>query len=252
MPYPRIFIGPKGAVTPLHMDIWRTHAWLSQLVGRKRWLIFPPSNDNEVYVYPFIHPSHAQCQVDVDQPDLNLFPNVKNSQAYEVILYPGDIFFLPNGWFHHVEALDKSISVNFWTYSIQNRLMKNLVDITLPYKSTWTQREKVEVGQLYLNQLLQSLGKPEDFIRKLVAARYQQLFNNKILESKLEICSISTTKKFSELADFSDVLTKVLEVLEQFPNHQDRDQWLRNYVEYVAAKYCVEITLVGAFLNTCF
>jgi cupin-like protein len=49
LPYPRIFIGPKGAVTPLHKDIWGTHAWLSQLVGRKRWILFPPAQGDLLY-----------------------------------------------------------------------------------------------------------------------------------------------------------------------------------------------------------
>ena len=33
-------------------------------------------------------------------------------EAVEAILYPGDVLFLPAFWFHRVEALDVSISVN--------------------------------------------------------------------------------------------------------------------------------------------
>jgi hypothetical protein len=32
----------------------------TQLYGRKRFLLFPPSNITAAYIYPFLHPSHAQ------------------------------------------------------------------------------------------------------------------------------------------------------------------------------------------------
>ena len=102
MPYPRIFIGPKGAVTPLHMDIWRTHAWLSQLVGRKRWLLFPPEQNRLLYNY----------DVDPISPDLERFPLYRQARPFECIIGPGDTVFVPSGWAHWVESLDAGISLS--------------------------------------------------------------------------------------------------------------------------------------------
>jgi hypothetical protein len=101
LPYPRIFIGPKGAVTPLHLDIWRTHAWLSQLVGRKRWILFSPDQASLLYDY----------QVDPEQPDLQRFPRYRDARPVECTIGPGDTIFVPSGWSHLVVSLDPTISL---------------------------------------------------------------------------------------------------------------------------------------------
>jgi Cupin-like domain len=99
--YPRVFIGPKGAVTPLHMDIWRTHAWLSQLAGRKRWILFPP--DQEKLLYDF--------QVEPDRPDYQRFPLYRQARPMECTIGPGETVFVPSGWAHWVVSLDPTISL---------------------------------------------------------------------------------------------------------------------------------------------
>jgi len=101
MPYPRLFIGPKGATTPVHIDVWRTHAWLSQLVGRKRWVFFPP--DQEALLY--------DCKVRVDRPDLAKHPKYREARPVEATIGPGDTIFAPSGWAHWVVSLDATLSL---------------------------------------------------------------------------------------------------------------------------------------------
>ena len=48
-PFTWIFIGPEGAYSPLHRDIWFTCAWMAQIQGKKRFLFFPPSDLKHVY-----------------------------------------------------------------------------------------------------------------------------------------------------------------------------------------------------------
>lgn len=43
-----------------------------------------------------------------DSPNLELFPDYANVTAYEVILEPGEILYVPPCWFHHVEATTAS------------------------------------------------------------------------------------------------------------------------------------------------
>jgi hypothetical protein len=100
--YPRIFIGPKGAVTPLHLDIWGTHAWLTQLVGRKRWILFPPNQR------PYLYDN----QVDPGRPDYQRFPLFRDASGLECVIGPGDTIFVPGGWAHWVESLDAGISLS--------------------------------------------------------------------------------------------------------------------------------------------
>ena len=102
MRYPRIFIGPKGAVTPLHLDIWGTHAWLSQLVGRKRWILFPPEQRRLLYNY----------SVDPARPDWDRYPLYKEARPVECTIGPGDTVFVPGGWAHWVVSLEAGISLS--------------------------------------------------------------------------------------------------------------------------------------------
>jgi hypothetical protein len=101
LPYPRIFIGPKGAVTPLHVDIWGTHAWLSQLAGRKRWVLFPPDQQEFLYDY----------SIDPENPDYEKYPLSRNARAVECTIGPGETVFVPSNWSHWVVSLDATISL---------------------------------------------------------------------------------------------------------------------------------------------
>lgn len=102
MPYPRVFIGPKGATTPVHVDVWRTHAWLAQFVGRKRWVFFPPDQVPLLY----------GCKVRVDRPDLTRFPDFARARPVEATIGPGDTLYAPSGWAHWVVSLDATISLS--------------------------------------------------------------------------------------------------------------------------------------------
>lgn len=117
--YPRLFIGPKGAVTPLHLDIWGTHAWLSQLMGRKRWILFSPDQKDLLYNY----------EVDPERPDFERFPLYRNARPVECTLGPGETIFVPGGWAHHVSSLDPTISLtsNYMGPGCLNRSLTNAV-----------------------------------------------------------------------------------------------------------------------------
>lgn len=103
MPYPRIFLGPRGAVTPLHVDVRDTHAWLSQLQGQKRWVLFSP--DQQKWLY--------DNQVRVENPDLKRFPLYRNARPIETTIGPGDTIFVPGRWAHWVESLAPAISLTY-------------------------------------------------------------------------------------------------------------------------------------------
>jgi ribosomal protein L16 Arg81 hydroxylase len=129
--YPRIFIGPKGAVTPLHDDVWGTHAWLAELVGRKRWILFSPDQRELLYDY----------KVKPDKPDFERFPLFRKAKPLEATIGPGDIIFVPGGWPHYVISLDPTISLthNFMgpgcfgpslTSAVRERVLRRFTSIS--------------------------------------------------------------------------------------------------------------------------
>ncbi|HEU4533966.1 MAG TPA: cupin-like domain-containing protein, partial [Polyangiaceae bacterium] len=111
---PLLWMGPGGVVSPLHFD--RAHNFFVQLYGRKKWILVAPEESDNVY-YPcadFPLSRLHMSPVDVEHPDLERFPKFRRVRRYELVLGPGDILFIPAGWWHYVRALDASISMNFF------------------------------------------------------------------------------------------------------------------------------------------
>ena len=71
-----------------HYDI--TDNLLCHITGKKRVVLFPPSDVNKLYVEGSSSPV-----LDVDHPDLSRFPRFAKTHAMECILQPGDILFIP-------------------------------------------------------------------------------------------------------------------------------------------------------------
>ena len=107
--YSAIYIGPEGSLSPLHRDFWNTHAYLAQIRGRKRAVLFSPEDSDFLY----------GGKVDPEQPDLDRFPSFDFATAYECVIEPGDTLLVPANWWHHVRGLEKSITVsrNFFNES---------------------------------------------------------------------------------------------------------------------------------------
>lgn len=92
------FFGCKGSVTPLHYDPDLPHLLHTVLHGKKRIVLF--SNDESRNLYK--HPFNTRSYVDVDNPDFDRFPRLKNVTGYEAILHPGETLFMPSGYWHHM------------------------------------------------------------------------------------------------------------------------------------------------------
>jgi Cupin-like domain len=100
--YTAVYIGPEGSLSSLHRDYWNTHAYLAQIRGRKRAILFSPEDSDFLY----------GGQVDPEQPDFERFPLFDYATAYECIIEPGDTLLIPANWLHHVRGLEKSITVS--------------------------------------------------------------------------------------------------------------------------------------------
>jgi cupin-like protein len=96
-------IGPAGSVATLHADILHTHAYLAQIAGRKKCVLFSPEDSEYLY----------GGKADPTQPDFEKFPLLRRATPYECILVPGELLFIPSDWWHHVVALEKSITVSY-------------------------------------------------------------------------------------------------------------------------------------------
>ena len=108
-----IWIGPKGTLTPLHHD--ETALLHTQIVGRKKWLLISPLEIDNLANHRAVF-----SEIDIFNIDYNKFPKIKNVKIIEAIVEPGETIFLPLGWWHAVESLDRSISTSFLNFVFPN------------------------------------------------------------------------------------------------------------------------------------
>lgn len=107
-PFRWIIAGPKRSGSSLHIDPLGTSAWNTLIVGKKRWVMFPPKTFK----------SEKELEVDSGASwFINEYLKYKDTFHIDVIQKPGDTLFLPSGWLHVTVNLEDTISVtqNFIT-----------------------------------------------------------------------------------------------------------------------------------------
>lgn len=112
-PYKGLFISGRGARTRLHRDPFATDAVLCQFYGEKKLTLYEPGHAGKLM--------HDGAFVDPTAVDRARFPQFASIEpAFEDVLRPGEILFIPSGWFHDVLTLSDSISVT-WNFVHQAR-----------------------------------------------------------------------------------------------------------------------------------
>ncbi|XP_033621922.1 2-oxoglutarate and iron-dependent oxygenase JMJD4 [Fukomys damarensis] len=96
--YRFVYAGPRGT------------CWSVNICGRKKWLLFPPGQEEA------LRDSHGTLPYDVTSPaltDTRLHPaHLHSSPPLEVMQEAGEMLFVPSGWHHQVHNLDDTISIN--------------------------------------------------------------------------------------------------------------------------------------------
>jgi hypothetical protein len=112
---PRFWLGPARTVTPLHCDY--DDNIFAQIWGSKRIFLAPPHHDE------FLYPTEANpvlfgSPFDPEAPDFETFPLARQAAIVEVVVEPGDMLYVPAGWYHQVRALTFSLSSNRWARGV--------------------------------------------------------------------------------------------------------------------------------------
>eukprot|EP00039_Didymoeca_costata_P000126 m.44209 g.44209 ORF g.44209 m.44209 type:complete len:515 (-) comp10068_c0_seq2:13-1557(-) len=120
----KVWIAGKGVIAASHYDL--THNFYYQIAGKKRFTIVSPEWFRTMCIYPASHILPRHSQVNMTHPDMKLCPQFAQAQSITLQLNPGEMLYLPPNWFHHVETLTSSISINVWSPSLSREVLAYL------------------------------------------------------------------------------------------------------------------------------
>jgi Cupin-like domain len=109
----KVWLGPKNTITPLHCDY--DDNLFAQVWGKKMFHLYPPWNADLLYLKqanPVLYASGFNPEI----PDFDQFPLARDAHRVQCELHPGELMFLPAGWFHYVRAASLSLSANLWGF----------------------------------------------------------------------------------------------------------------------------------------
>jgi Cupin-like domain len=137
------YAGQAGTQTHLHADVYTSYSWSTNVVGRKRWRLFPPDvalflrrfpprDDNDQEEVQSARTSQLARTVDEMDATLRLRESEPGSsyrdwsrwkearsRMLEIVQEEGETIFVPSNWYHEVLNLTDCISINHnWCNSI--------------------------------------------------------------------------------------------------------------------------------------
>lgn len=111
----KLFVGCRGAITRIHTDNHRAHAWLTNLHGYKLYILCAPEEGERVLPPGGGGEGHRPRldPLDVEQRAL---PEHAGVRLHATILGPGETIVVPEGWWHYAASLTPSVTLmcNFW------------------------------------------------------------------------------------------------------------------------------------------
>ncbi len=153
---PALFFGGSDSKVFAHYDIDLPDNLHIHFEGHKRVLLFGPEQSSALYKVPFS--IHNVEGIDLDAPDFNTYPALKNVSGLEANMEHGDALYIPSGWWHYIVYKDPGFSLTLRSLPqtargklgmMYNVFVMRLVDNTMrklkgqqwiDYKNEWAVR----------------------------------------------------------------------------------------------------------------
>jgi len=121
------WIGPKNTITGFHAD--SVNNMLAQIMGKKLVILSSTMSNKKMYPSKKFDLGAVLSEVDLNNYDEKKHPEFKKVEFYSATLEPGDVLYIPKGWWHYVRSLDTSISVNNFGYTKKETLLLKPVEV---------------------------------------------------------------------------------------------------------------------------
>jgi len=108
--------GAPGTFTQGHID--SKDNFVYQIIGLKKWTIFPPRDYKLLYYTETkgsLEWSKALNSYDA-KIDFKKYPLARSASPITFVMSPGEVLYLPRGWTHTVANISPSLMMNTWRY----------------------------------------------------------------------------------------------------------------------------------------
>ncbi|GAB5369658.1 hypothetical protein AAMO2058_001424000, partial [Amorphochlora amoebiformis] len=155
--------GP-ARISTLHYDL--SEGLILQLSGAKRILIFSANHSKEFRPHAIHTPFDRQSKLEIGGEEKDPLQKV---QGYQAVLNPGDVLYLPYGYWHYIESPYGSVAITArWNpYEDTIRRLSNFKCLALGLGNTGIPPGVAEV--LYKNVLKSSVPEP---VAKVLLQRF--------------------------------------------------------------------------------
>jgi hypothetical protein len=93
---------------------------ICQFLGLRRIYLFPPNSRDNLYY----DKQSDSFDINFWEQNTEKYPLVKEAKYIEILLYPGQAIFIPNGWVFCYEMEENGMSVSFYSESIFSNMFK--------------------------------------------------------------------------------------------------------------------------------
>lgn len=102
--------GARGIIASSHWDGGRN--FVTILRGAKRYILLPPDQCPNLYLFPRNHPEGRHSRADWSQLNISDYPLMADARATEVVVSAGEMLYIPSYWFHYIVSTGVSFQCN--------------------------------------------------------------------------------------------------------------------------------------------
>ena len=92
--YRFVYWGPKGSSTSIHSDVLHTFSWSFNVVGEKKWIFYPPSQNDTA--------NNDENDLGSKKGNTTTDTTSTTPKSFEIIQKTGETIYVPSGWKHSV------------------------------------------------------------------------------------------------------------------------------------------------------
>lgn len=107
---PMLFFGGENSKVFIHYDIDYSNILHFHFHGKKRCILFDPSQTPYLYKVP--HALISREDIDFDNPDFDKWPALKQAKGLVADLEHGEMLYMPEGYWHYMKYVTPGFSMS--------------------------------------------------------------------------------------------------------------------------------------------